>query len=275
MTSSEVTGIEEPHVLRKKPLSKWAQIFVDIKVPELSSTSEVMMPNEREDVSEHDVLLGRGSASHTNTGNRHFRNMIASRLGEYAELPSRIAKSAFLEAIVADVQEKGGRFLQKDKESGEWIEVSDRVAREKAGHTVRDTMASQKRAEKTKKRKGKKDRKDKKDNKTIATPRSKPKSTPTPRKPLKPQTTEVEGKATPSEPKAADTTASNSALVLDKALLDAFENFDSEELDEVFSQSTRVSKPGVTTNAGDEDPFGLFSVLDDIDLDDSLIRVEV
>jgi hypothetical protein len=54
-------------------------------------------------------------------GNRRFRDAITSSIDEYNSSDSRLAKSRVVQRIVETIKGGGGRFLKKDRASGQWV----------------------------------------------------------------------------------------------------------------------------------------------------------
>ena len=69
------------------------------------------------------------------SGNKRFRTIVESHFEQYATANSRIEKSIVVSSIVDEVREKG-EFVRTT--NGEWVVVSDRIAREKCGQGLRD-----------------------------------------------------------------------------------------------------------------------------------------
>ena len=85
-----------------------------------------------------DILLGRGISRFKHPGNIAYRALIDSRLGCYLK-GDRTVKSRVVLDIINELKRNNCRFLQKHKD-GEWQEVDFGVAREKVGHSIRDTF---------------------------------------------------------------------------------------------------------------------------------------
>jgi hypothetical protein len=82
---------------------------------------------------ENDVLMGRGGKNNQWVGNEQLRSFARAQCENY-RLSSKKGKSYISRELVRQVRELSppGRFLKKDKETGEWEDVGDDVAREKA-----------------------------------------------------------------------------------------------------------------------------------------------
>ena len=94
----------------------------------------------------NDIVCGRGKDSFNHPGNHQFRQVISAHLTEYMQLNSRHKKTAFIVSIVRKLQnEYGARFVTKKRTSDDvcyYKEVSEKQAREKVGHSLRDTAVS-------------------------------------------------------------------------------------------------------------------------------------
>lgn len=89
-----------------------------------------------EDVSEHDVLCGRGGATNVHPGNRYFRSLINKFRDQYLR-SRKIDKPHISRAIVTEIRNRNGRFLKKDEKLGLWFEIGDDLAREKTSQALR------------------------------------------------------------------------------------------------------------------------------------------
>lgn len=100
----------------------------------------------------YDVLCGRGKFSLTHVGNRRFRVRLATHLDKYLGLKGKAAKSDYLTMIVQGIRSCGGRFLKKNRSSGLWEDIGDKLAREKVGHALRDAHSDRLRAKRQQRR---------------------------------------------------------------------------------------------------------------------------
>ncbi|KAG7338905.1 hypothetical protein IV203_004805 [Nitzschia inconspicua] len=101
-----------------------------------------------------DVLCGQSRICASHTGNRRFQVVLDIYAPRYDAATSKQEKMIMTKEIVASIQHAGGRFL-KYKE-GQWEEISDVTARDKASHALRTKVASWKRQQLEKKKKKKK-----------------------------------------------------------------------------------------------------------------------
>mmetsp|Transcript_16493 Transcript_16493/g.20936 ORF Transcript_16493/g.20936 Transcript_16493/m.20936 type:complete len:288 (-) Transcript_16493:93-956(-) len=97
------------------------------------------------EITENDVLSGRGGGTNKHAGNKYFRSLVSHIRPKYI-LAEKLHKSSIAHAIVISVQERGGRFLKKDEgTSNSWEVISERSATLKASQALREGMAKQKR----------------------------------------------------------------------------------------------------------------------------------
>uniref|UniRef100_A0A7S1USB0 DUF6824 domain-containing protein n=1 Tax=Grammatophora oceanica TaxID=210454 RepID=A0A7S1USB0_9STRA len=90
---------------------------------------------------ENDVLMGRGGKNNQHVGNEKLRALARGQSENY-RMSSKKGKSYISRELVKDVRNMSppGRFLKKQA-NGEWIDVGDEVAREKASQVLRDAVA--------------------------------------------------------------------------------------------------------------------------------------
>ena len=90
-----------------------------------------------------DVLCGRGAGANTHTGNTAFRSMIGKYQHSYF-MAKAVDKAKISKGIVADVYQKGGRFLKRSVNQGVngttifWFDIGERAAREKTCQALRE-----------------------------------------------------------------------------------------------------------------------------------------
>lgn len=66
---------------------------------------------------ENDVLFGRGTVINNHFGNQRYRMLVDSKKKAFAAEPIRKKKRAMAIAVIAEVQNLGGRFLEEDTTS--------------------------------------------------------------------------------------------------------------------------------------------------------------
>ena len=102
-------------------------------------------------VTDSDVVCGRGRANCNRTGNQRFRRIVRQFVPDYIKAASRVEKAAVLSTIVDviregnhndDDQDCGGRFVKQDR-NGTWWELGELSCREKAGHAIREAVAQE------------------------------------------------------------------------------------------------------------------------------------
>jgi len=72
-----------------------------------------------------DVLAGVGKFFQQHSGNHSHRELVLGQLGQYTEAITKPEKDAVILEIVAQIRERGGRYLKKDKD-GWWVEMTAR-----------------------------------------------------------------------------------------------------------------------------------------------------
>mmetsp|Transcript_4051 Transcript_4051/g.6147 ORF Transcript_4051/g.6147 Transcript_4051/m.6147 type:complete len:254 (+) Transcript_4051:208-969(+) len=94
-------------------------------------------------ITERDVLCGRGGLTNHHEGNRRFRSVVASHQGEY-RTARKHDKADIARRIVALIRDQGGRFLKsvqgKAAGGGHWVEIGDKKAREKTSQALREGL---------------------------------------------------------------------------------------------------------------------------------------
>ena len=101
--------------------------------------SSELRVSDSSSVGPHDVLLGRGGATNSHTGNRNFRKIVAQHQQEYLKAKKR-EKVVIAQRIVAIVKGNGGRFLKRTDNALNWIEVTDKRAQEKTSQALREGL---------------------------------------------------------------------------------------------------------------------------------------
>ena len=258
--------IAAPH---KKPLSKWAQAFVDIEVPETVSDWKEEESCTVIEPTDLDVLIGRQPATSNYKGNQTFRTTITSQIDKYEAMFTRAAKSEFVLTMLTNVHERGGRFLQKDAASGLWYEVPNHAAREKVGHTIRNELVARKRdGRRTKNRTHRKSKARKSKSKS-----SKVKSTPKPSTQcvLEESVTAMADPKPPlPQPGIVDLTESGDAPVVDDTALDIFDGMIPEDLELPLPENVGVGG-SADNDALLEDPLlWMLTAFDDSNFDDAM-----
>jgi hypothetical protein len=89
-------------------------------------------------ISENDVLFGRGGGTNRHVGNIYFRDLVSEHQPAYVQARKR-DKTRIAKSIVAQVRNRNGRFLRK--ENGKWIDVGDKKAAEKTSQALREGLS--------------------------------------------------------------------------------------------------------------------------------------
>jgi cobalamin biosynthesis protein CobT len=67
---------------------------------------------------------------------------ISIFLGRYLQANSRVDRSKVIIEIAQTIHDAGGHFLKENKKGGGWIETSNKEARNKVGHALRDAASA-------------------------------------------------------------------------------------------------------------------------------------
>jgi hypothetical protein len=90
------------------------------------------------DVTDHDVLLGRGGLTNRHPGNRRYLEEKRRLQPMYFCADNKRQKTEIARELVDWVYIENGRFKEKDALTGKWKEVSLQRAREKASQALRE-----------------------------------------------------------------------------------------------------------------------------------------
>ena len=104
------------------------------------STEEMI---SAEEVTDNDVLCGKGGQSIHHPGNIQFREWAEEMKPEYSQL-TKPEKTPYSWNLVHKVWDAGGRFLEKDDESGKYYVIDDKDARLKASQALREEKGRKK-----------------------------------------------------------------------------------------------------------------------------------
>jgi hypothetical protein len=96
-----------------------------------------------DEVTDNDVLCGKGGQSIHHFGNIQFRQWAEEMKPEYSQL-SKPEKTPYSWKLVNKVWEAGGRFLEKDDESGKYYIIVEKDARLKASQALREEKGRKK-----------------------------------------------------------------------------------------------------------------------------------
>jgi hypothetical protein len=94
---------------------------------------------ELKNVSNHDVICGRGGLGNRHAGNRHYRQIIKDYQVQYLTAQKREKKKIAFEIMdIIHNLKPPGRFLQKDDATGLFIQIDDKRASEKISQSLRE-----------------------------------------------------------------------------------------------------------------------------------------
>lgn len=88
-------------------------------------------------ISPNDVLLGRGGGTNRHAGNIFFRDLVSQKQPAYIQARKK-EKTVISKSIVATIRKRNGRFMKQ--ENGQWVEVGDLKAAEKASQALREGL---------------------------------------------------------------------------------------------------------------------------------------
>mmetsp|Transcript_22562 Transcript_22562/g.53256 ORF Transcript_22562/g.53256 Transcript_22562/m.53256 type:complete len:209 (-) Transcript_22562:1791-2417(-) len=100
------------------------------------NTKQYTSSNE---INPNDVLCGRGGLTNSHIGNKEFRYVVAEYQQEYLH-SRKNDKKEIARKIVSQIEEKGGRFLQRTADSSVWSEVTQKKALEKTSQALREGL---------------------------------------------------------------------------------------------------------------------------------------
>ncbi|CAJ1926432.1 unnamed protein product [Cylindrotheca closterium] len=87
-----------------------------------------------------DVICHNGREFQEHVGNSRFKLCIERNLDIYMNAGSRLERSTIITDIVTGIREGGGGFVRYDQAEMRWYDVGDKIARDKAGQALRDSL---------------------------------------------------------------------------------------------------------------------------------------
>jgi hypothetical protein len=114
--------------------------------PPLLSTSEKLSGVTfvgDDEITDADILSGRGGKSNHHVGNKRFRHLVSEMKTMYRSAGQKTDKTALSQGIIAYVHSYGGRFLIQDRTSNDpkWRVMTTLEARKKTSQALRETKA--------------------------------------------------------------------------------------------------------------------------------------
>ena len=88
-----------------------------------------------------DCISGRGRRVYNHIGNARFRIIISMYMDKYRKA-KKVEKARIVFSIITQFRGSGGNFVKKDRETKEWIEISDDEIKNKVSHALRDAISS-------------------------------------------------------------------------------------------------------------------------------------
>lgn len=102
-------------------------------------------PIPKSEVTEKDVLFGRGGGTNRHRGNMYFRDLVSESQPRYLQA-RKLEKTAISKTIIAHIRSRKGRFLKWNPGTDLWEDVGDRKAVEKASQALREGLAGRMRS---------------------------------------------------------------------------------------------------------------------------------
>lgn len=98
-----------------------------------------------EDIKQSDILIGKGKKYTDHVGTIAFKAFIGLHVAEYMNEVTGSSDRALMTGEIVDiVKSHGGRFLKETRfDSGVWVEINQKDAREKVRYSFRDAIESQ------------------------------------------------------------------------------------------------------------------------------------
>ena len=84
-----------------------------------------------------DILFGRGRKINNHPGNVKFRNLVVSKKEEYDNAPEGF-KITIADGIIEEINNSGGRFLDRVDKESPWYIVNDSYVRRKTTQRLRE-----------------------------------------------------------------------------------------------------------------------------------------
>lgn len=92
---------------------------------------------------EFDVLFGRGAACYHHPGNKRYREIVKDRSIDYAFANTFVDKREIASRVIAQLRVESPklRFLNKNKDTGEWEKVDDKQVKSKIQQALREKIS--------------------------------------------------------------------------------------------------------------------------------------
>ena len=103
----------------------------------IGAAAAASRPNLVGEPTEFDIILGRGSSNAWRPGNAYFHEILDRRMTDYLLAGTKKAKRAIIQEIYDAIDQRSGRFLEKDEQSDSYTEIDEDEALTKIGYAVR------------------------------------------------------------------------------------------------------------------------------------------
>eukprot|EP01083_Nonionella_stella_P270114 914375_1 len=126
----------------KPPAVKVSLDSSEAQSPDPESKDQSGSGSSAAEISQRDVLFGRGGGTTNHAGNIYFRTLVSQHQPVYVKA-RRFDKAVIAKSIVAEIRSQNGRFLRKEENiSGErrWVDVGDKKACAKTGQALREGL---------------------------------------------------------------------------------------------------------------------------------------
>lgn len=92
-----------------------------------------------DDITERDILCGRGGKSNHHQGNKKYRQVVGFMKCKYQNCPAKTQKTDLSRKIVEYCHSYGGRFVKKDGDNNRYYVLTKDEARKKTSQALRET----------------------------------------------------------------------------------------------------------------------------------------
>jgi len=92
-----------------------------------------------DEVTDLDVLCGRGGRSNHWPGNKRYRRVVSEMKERYKTSEGRKSKTGLSRSIVEHVLQYGGRFVKEEEDTGRYYVLSKTEARIKTSQALRES----------------------------------------------------------------------------------------------------------------------------------------
>jgi hypothetical protein len=129
--------------LHVNEVARFEKVLQDTQTSDCETKQPALCSNESGPVFEpYDILCGRHKLAFNNIGNRRFRVTVSLFLDRYVAATTRVAKTQIVVEILELLYNIKARFLKHDLRTDTWIDLTNKEARAKVGHAIRDMLAA-------------------------------------------------------------------------------------------------------------------------------------